>query len=425
MGLSKKLARQEEVSIMGKASKHNFVRIVLAYLICFSWLISLPANSWAGNGNNGKSNGRNGTNTQAGQTEEVVVKLTGLANVDVVNALYGTRTLKTLAAEKTYLLEAPDHATVVNLIQGLVTTLQAEYVEPNYKLVATEAQQIFIYYDTSSSMQTSSQLLENQWAFNKIDLARSHSLSKGENISVAVIDTGVNSDHPGLTNRILPGYNAIDKTTNAQDDNGHGTFIAGIISQVAPSAKILPIKALDSDGVGTVFDAIEAIYYAVDKNVQVINLSMGLYDDSKGLATAVRYAQSKNVVVVASAGNSATNKKRYPAALAGVVGVAATNEINQKASFSNYAQNSSVTAPGVKIYSFYYTGGYGYGEGTSFAAPMVAGLAAQVWAKNPTAKANDISRKIEQSASSLRESDPDYGVFLGYGLINNYKALLN
>jgi subtilisin family serine protease len=154
-------------------------------------------------------------------------------------------------------------------------------------------------------------------------------------------------------------------------------------------------------------------------------MSLGLYNRSILLELSVKYAQARGDLIVASAGNSATDQKRYPAAYSGVIGVAATDSQNHKAAFSNYGDNARISAPGVNIYSAYYTGGYAYGDGTSFAAPQVAGLAAQVWSENSGVSAGSVSSRILNNAVSLLTADPTYGARLGMGLINNYKAVFN
>lgn len=395
------------------------ITVLLLQVLCFGWLLSAPIVSEA------QAAPPDTRQEVAGQ---LVVKLTDSADIDTVNARYNTKTLKALGTDKTYLLSIPE-ASALRFAQNMNYNGDVVIAEPNYKLYLTELQQIFIYYDGTISAgngSTNVTQLNNQWAFQKINLAASQTLSKGENVTVAVIDTGVNTAHPYFNNRLLPGYNAITRSPdNVQDNNGHGTFVAGLVTQVAPAAKILPIKALSDNGEGTVFDAAEAIRYAANNNVRVINLSMGLYQPSKVLETAIRYAQSKGVVVVASAGNSDTSEYRYPASYSGVIGVAALDKDSTKADFSNYGKNATVAAPGVQVYSTYYTGGYGYGNGTSFAAPLVAGLAAQIWAKRPLSSANEVANRIKYSATSLATADYDYGALLGFGLINNYASLLN
>ncbi len=343
----------------------------------------------------------------------------------------GTTLVRTLSLDRTFVLAVPLGQTVTGVVALLQLSPLITFAEPNYQLYATEAQQAFIYYDQGSDLQNGSSSPEavntarTQWAWDRIDLNRSQNLSQGQGMIIASLDTGVNQNHPALKGQLLPGYNAMDQTNNVTDDSGHGTFVAGVIAQVAPQAAIMPVKVLNNRGEGTIADASEGVFWAVNHNARIINMSLGLYNRSILLDLTVQYAQAQGDLIVASAGNSATDQKRYPAAYSGVIGVAATDSQNHKAAFSNYGSNARISAPGVNIYSAYYTGGYAYGDGTSFSAPQIAGLAAQVWSEGPGVSANSVSTRILNNAVSLQTADPVYGSMLGVGLVNNYKAVSN
>jgi subtilisin family serine protease len=362
---------------------------------------------------------------------QIVVQLAPGVNLNLLNMLYGTSLVRTLSLDRTYVLAVPLGRTVTGLLSLLQLSPLVTFAEPNYPLYATEAQQAFIYYDQGSGLQDGDSSPEaintarTQWAWDRIDLDRSQDLSQGAGVIVASLDTGVNSNHPALKGQLIPGYNALNQTNNVTDDSGHGTFVAGVIAQVAPEAAIMPVKVLNNQGEGTIADAAEGIFWAANHNARIINMSLGLYNRSILLELSVKYAQARGDLIVASAGNSATDQKRYPAAYSGVIGVAATDSQNHKAAFSNYGDNARISAPGVNIYSAYYTGGYAYGDGTSFAAPQVAGLAAQVWSENSGVSAGSVSSRILNNAVSLLTADPTYGARLGMGLINNYKAVVN
>lgn len=235
---------------------------------------------------------------------------------------------------------------------------------------------------------------------------------------VADIDTGVDPNHPALKGVLLKGYDftrnqpggsemndislsnppacgtcpaafvnqhtaaMVDQHTAAMVDGnayaafGHGTMVAGVIHLVAPTAQILPLKAFHSDGTGNLSDIIRAIYYAVHNNANVINMSFDLSQNSTELVNAINYASNQNLILVASSGNDGQQEIVYPAGLRNVMGVASTNNQDQRSSFSNYGnQVVWVAAPGEAIVTTYPFATYAAGWGTSFSSPMVAGTA--------------------------------------------------
>lgn len=367
----------------------------------------------------------------SGSDNEIIVQLLPGTNISLLTNLLGLNLVRALSLDQTYVLSVPLGLPLNYILSLLNLNPLVVFAEPNYKMFATEAQQAFLYYDQGSGLQNggtdpqAAETAKDQWAWGRIALERSQNLSEGAGVTVAILDTGVNKNHPAIKDQLVPGYNVTTMNDNVNDDSGHGTFVAGVVAQVAPDASIMPVKVLNSQGEGTVADASEGMFWAANHNAQVINMSLGLYSPSKLLELTVKYAQARGELVIASAGNSGTADKRYPAAYPGVIGVAATDSKNHKASFSNYGPNARISAPGVQIYSAYYTGGYAYGDGTSFAAPQIAGLAAQVWSENSNSPANFVSNRILNTAVSLQRDEPTYASMLGSGLVNNYKAVLN
>lgn len=367
----------------------------------------------------------------SGSGGEIIVQLAPGTNITLLNALLGTTLVRSLSLDRTYVLAVPLGRTINGLLTLLQLTPLITFAEPNYQMYATEAQQAFIYYDQGSGLQNggSSPAAVNtartQWAWDRIDLNRSQALSQGAGVIVASLDTGVNQNHPALKGQLMPGYNALNQTSNVTDDNGHGTFVAGVIAQIAPEAAIMPVKVLNNQGQGTIADASEGIFWAANHNARIINMSLGLYNRSRLLELSVQFAQARGDLIVASAGNSGTAENRYPAAYPGVIGVAATDSQNHKAAFSNYGANARISAPGVNIYSAYYTGGFAHGDGTSFSAPQIAGLAAQVWSEASGSSADFVSSHILSNTVSLLADDPVYAARLGNGLVNNFKAVVN
>jgi type VII secretion-associated serine protease mycosin len=261
-------------------------------------------------------------------------------------------------------------------------------------------------------------------------------------INIAVVDTGVDLNHPDLKDNLSRGYTSVKGTTSANDDNGHGTHVSGIIASIAnnqiggvglsPKCKIMPVKSLSEKGEGNDSDIAEGIIWAVDNGANIINLSLGGPSAGKTLENAIKYAYNSNVLVVAAMGNNGQRVKNYPAAYKNVIAVGATDQNNKSASFSNYGDWISVSAPGLKIHSTFPTykvelsrfnlpTSYASMSGTSMAVPFVSSLAGLIMSKYPTIKRADIRKKIETSSFDVDKNG--YDEFFGYGIIDAQKAL--
>jgi subtilisin family serine protease len=198
---------------------------------------------------------------------------------------------------------------------------------------------------------------------------------------------------------------------------GHGTMTAGIVHLVAPQAKIMPLKAFNASGAGHESDILRAIYYAVANGAQVMNMSWDFQSYSNELATAVKYAQSKGVIAVASAGNDGQYEYVYPGALPGVINVASTSDQDIQSTFTNYgAPPVFMAAPGEGIMTTYPWGTYAAGWGTSFSTPFVAGTAALMMGKNGGCSSARV-------AYGLAHADVIFNPSLGWGRLDTYSAL--
>ena len=240
-----------------------------------------------------------------------------------------------------------------------------------------------------------------QWALQTMRTPTAWNTTRGNGVVVAVVDSGVDGSHPDLQGALVAGKNTRtergDYSSPATDADGHGTHVAGIIaarsgnglgiSGVAPQAKVMPIKALDADGTGFMSDVMEGIIWATDKGAGVINVSLGGHDATFA-DSAVSYALSRGVVVVAAAGNDGSAQPMYPAALPGVLAVAAVDQDGQPAGYSNYGNSwVDVAAPGTDIVSTTPGARYATWTGTSMATPQVAGVAALIRSASPSADA--------------------------------------
>jgi len=290
---------------------------------------------------------------------------------------------------------------------------------------------------------------------------------QGFNVSgtgiVAVIDTGVDTNHPVLVPVLLPGYDftrnqpgasewldvselqnhtnesegreqdpafvqqstaaVLDQSTAAVLDGGpysafgHGTMTTGLVHLVAPKAKILPLKAFSSSGTGYLSNIIAALYYAVQHHANVVNMSFDLSSPSAGLSQAVSYANKAGVVLVAAAGNESTSSPVYPAAFSGsVVGIASTTDWDTRSSFSNYGTSDAwIAAPGEYVISTFPGGTYASASGTSFSAPLVAGTASLLI----NAKSSLNQKQAASALSHAIRLTPD----LHYGRLDVYQAV--
>lgn len=299
---------------------------------------------------------------------------------------------------------------------------EVEFAEPNFLATAF--------------LTPNDPLYSSQWNLKKIASEEAYDISKEGFGPIAIVDTGVESSHPDLAGLIINGYNTIDENTNSNDDHGHGTHVAGIasaqtdnstgVASISYRTKVLPIKVLNKDGIGTYEDVAEGIIYAADKGSGIINLSLGGSSDSETLKRAVKYAQSKGGLIVAAAGNNGNNTPVYPASYPGVLAVTASDPNDNIASFSSYGSNTFVAAPGVSINSLVPGGSYRQYSGTSMAAPHLSGLIALVLSSNPTLSSSDAMNQIKNNAEKIGPYSYDsngWNPYYGYGRISAGKTL--
>jgi subtilisin family serine protease len=243
-----------------------------------------------------------------------------------------------------------------------------------------------------------------------VDAPKAWASATGTGIKVAVIDTGVNPNHPDLAGQVLPGRDMVNNDNDATDDHGHGTHVAGTVAAiannltgvagVAPDAKIIPIKVLAANGSGSNENIAEGILEAAKLGAKVINMSLGGPDNSQTLEAAIASVQRQGVIVVAAAGNDNVNTPFYPAANDGVIGVGAVDKAHKRASFSNYGDYIDIAAPGVAIGSTGHTGNYVKLSGTSMACPHVAGAVAVLLSKYPALKSAQLLSLLRNTGSA-------------------------
>jgi hypothetical protein len=248
-------------------------------------------------------------------------------------------------------------------------------------------------------------------------------------VIVAVVDTGVDLTHPDLAGKLTDGINLVNPGSKPLDDNGHGTNVAGIIAAslnndkgiagIAPNAKIMPIKALESDGTGGESKLGQGVRYAVDHGAQIVVLSLGLNKSSNELSATVQYAEDHNVLLVAASGNEGTSIK-YPAAYPTVLAVGGVNADKHADYRSNFGPELDLVAPW-DVFTTKLGGGYEYKDGTSMSAPQVAGVAALLLGKYPQMTPSQVREQLLQSAEDLET--PGWDATTGYGLLRADLAL--
>lgn len=249
-------------------------------------------------------------------------------------------------------------------------------------------------------------------------------------ITIAVLDSGVDSDHPDLKENLLPGINLVTPGRPAEDDNGHGTSVTGIlaargnngigVSGVLWNARVLPIKVLDRSGYTDLDLLVEGIETAINRRAKVILMSVSSTATSRELEAVVRRAEAQGIVIVAATGNEG-GRVSYPAAYPTVIAVGATGANNQPLYNSNFGPELNLMAPGRNIYTTKMGGRYGAISGTSAAAPQVAAAAAMILARHPQLSPLDVRQLLYQSAADLGEKGWDRKT--GYGLLDINKAL--
>jgi thermitase len=273
----------------------------------------------------------------------------------------------------------------------------------------------------------------SEWHLSKIQAPAAWDLSTGSTSKiVAVVDTGVNFNHPDLAGKLLSGgYDFIANDSDPTDENGHGTAVAGTLSPATNNAlgvagvswntPILPIRVLDASGSGSYSAIANGITYAADHGAKIINLSLGGTTSSTTLQNAVNYAWSKGCVIVAAAGNSGSSSPEYPAACTNVIAVSATDSNDARPSWSNYGSYVDISAPGTNICTLYGSNQYANWNGTSFSSPIVSGVLALMASTNGNLSNSALVTALLNNTDDIGTAG--YDVYFGYGRVNAYKAV--
>ncbi len=407
---------------------------------------------------------------------------TGNAGIDSINRFYNAINVKKvfLGKEKercSYVVKFPEGTDLREILLSYEKTGVIEYAEPDHILsihgftVVPNDE----YYPLQWSLKNNGDFpITNSRAGADIDMENGWDIETGSSdIIVAVIDAGIKLDHPEFEGRIwinqeevagngsdddgngfvddIYGWNFAYDNNDVTDDNGHGTAVAGVIGAngnngigfagVDLNCKIMTVKAMDEEGRGYSSWTAQAVYYAAIKGAHIINMSLGGFGNERSLEEAIGFAYFNNVTLVAAMGNENIGTPQYPAAYEYVIAVGASNPIDRRAnpfygtrppSGSSYGSHISVIAPGDCIYVLDYRSNNNYGEfmsGTSFASPIVAGIASLLKAQDRTRTPDDIRALIENNSEDRvghpNEDLPGWDQYYGHGRVNAYRSLAN
>jgi subtilisin family serine protease len=371
---------------------------------------------------------------------EILMRLQNTGALASLLARYPITVIDQFAQRPLYRLHTVGGADVDSTIASLRLEPGVIQAEPNFQHRSPEARMNNVW-----AIGTQTQYV-TQWGPQAINLPQAQQLSTGAGVRVAVLDTGVDATHPALAGKVLPGYDFVDRDTDASEVGstadpgfGHGTHVAGLVILTAPNARIMPLRVLNPQGQGDIWMLAEAILYAVDPDgnpatndgAQVANMSLGTIDKAEVLETVMKLATCakpdaatpaddftdpgfdgdkqrcrsfNGAVLVAAAGNGGSrSQKQYPAAadLYGLLPMGATRSGDFLAGFSNSGSWVNAAAPGDGVTSTMPGGTYATWSGTSMAAPFAAGTAALLRARNPRMTAKEVARRIERNGARL------------------------
>ena len=373
--------------------------------------------------------------TSPSDSQQVVIALASGTNVDQVAERFEAKVVH--RGPLNYVtLQLTDNRKVQQAIEELKSTPGIISAEENYRRTISALPGASVPKDP---------LFKEQWSMVSSNVQAAWDMgATGLGITIAIIDSGVALKHPDLMDNLLPGYNSITQSEAsgaAQDDNGHGTHVSGIaaavrnglgIVGVAYQAKIMPIKAMNSNGVGYDDAIADGIVWAADHQAKIINLSIGLEsgESSAILTKAINYAYEKGCLMIAASGNHDPKLQvipsvTYPASDPHVLAVTATDKTGNVATYSSTGPEVSLAAPGDTITSDWWsqTEGFGYASasGTSMAAPFVSGEAALIWSQHPDWSTDQVMQILKTGVRDLGAPGRDNAY--GYGLVDVKLAL--
>ena len=353
--------------------------------------------------------------------DEVVIEVAASVRPQQIDALQRRHRLTrietramTLTGTTMFRWRIPDRRSVATVVRALEADGVVASAQPNY-----------VYALQDDTPQTDERL--PQYELDKLKLPQAHAIATGDNVLVAVIDSGIDASHPELAGSIAEAFDALDKPMTP---HAHGTGIAGLIAAhgklkgAAPGARLLAIRAFDPDAKGaqgTTFNILKGLDWATQRGARIINMSFaGPQDPALGRSLAA--AAKRNIVLIAAAGNAgAKSPPLYPAADANVIAVTATDTDDKLLDAANRGKHIAVAAPGAQILVAIPGGGYEVSSGTSLAAAEVSGIAALMVQHQPGVTAAKVRDVLMMTATDLGPKGRD--AMFGAGLADAYGAL--
>lgn len=369
---------------------------------------------------------------------EVIVKWRDHAGDPMAAEARGLSVLAELGAPEAAMPElvSTEGRPVADVLAELQADPAVEYAEPNYVVhLAVD--------EVTTAVAVNDPKTGPQYSLDRMRVRDAWALSTGSARTVAVLDTGIDFGHPDLAGRVLAGHDFVNNDGDARDDNGHGTWVSGIvgantndgfgIAGISWRDRILPVKIMNANGTGDSSDLTAGIVWATDRGANVINMSVGGFPYSQYVHDAVRYAWGRGVVLVGAAGNNAVEGPFYPASYPEVISVSASQVDDEFSSWSNYGADVDVSAPGASILTTNcavckpveqdLSGDhrFTYISGTSFAAPNVAGVVALIWARYPTMTNAQVVDRLKTTVDDLGYAGWDNRY--GRGRVNALRAV--
>lgn len=365
-----------------------------------------------------------------------IIRIGYQSSIGNILSMINATVIDSIVDRKIYLLSFADTIPLSSFMVELLGFSDVIYAEPNQEYNFPENLQLSISFPDEYAPPldfdagSPAEFFE-QSCLGIIDVDSANQISTGTGSVVAVIDNGLDENHPLLDYAaLLPGYDFYDDDTDPSPDSGigcsHGTFVSGLIELISPDCEIMPLKALNGEGMGNGFAIAKSIYYAIDNGANVINMSFGTYQDTYLLKDACQEAIDSGLILVAAGGNDSTTLPIYPAAYPGVISVSAVDSLDYLAYFSNYGSTIDICAPGIDLYSSLY-GDYDWGTwtGTSFSAPLATATCALIHTIAPNLTPTEVEAHLRLSAEkdlgpgTIQTPDFRYG----YGRLNAARAI--